>query len=262
MVMRSATKVFRQLDKRLSPEAKHKLSRRFPWARRRVEVMMSFGKLDWPATRAYTDGHRPEIWVNLRGRQPEGSVAPEEYDSVRQHIIEELTSAVCVKTGRPLVNNVWRREEAYSGPFVERSPDLIVEWTDEGGCLDISYPDGRRYKLVKQHLPDDPFDRLLNGGHDQFGIVALLGPGVRQGRIDDAQIADVTPTVLFLRDAPIPSDCDGKILTDALDPHLVSARAPKRGEKAVSDDGPGGAGYSDQEEAEVHERLQALGYVE
>jgi len=257
----TASKAYRAADRRLPAELKHRLAHRLPWVHRRMQVMMSFAKLDWDNTQAYTDGQRPEIWINLRGRQPRGIVAPESYDTVRQHIIDQLTGAVCTKTGRPLVRRVMRREEVYSGPFVERSPDLVVEWVDEGGCLDIRYPDGRRMQLAKRHLPDDPYDRLLNGGHDQLGIVALHGPGVRRGRIEDAQIADVAPTVLFLCDAPIPADVDGEVLEHALGPDLLSTRSRKQGEASVVDTA-GDSGYSDEEEAEVRERLQALGYVE
>ena len=229
--------------------------------RRRLQVMMSFAKLDWSKTVAYTDGQRPEIWINLRGRQPEGIVEPEEYDAVCQRIIDSLTAAVCVKSGHALVRRVWRREEAYSGPFVNRSPDLVVEWTEAGGCLDIRYPDGSTLELVKKHLPDDPYDHLLNGGHDQFGLVALKGPGVAGGRIRGADIADIAPTILFLRDAAIPSDVDGKVLDSALDPDLLSFRAQKRGGESL-ETLETDAAYSDEEQAEVRERLKALGYVE
>jgi predicted AlkP superfamily phosphohydrolase/phosphomutase len=260
LIVRGISKVFRQLDKRLSPEAKHKLSRRLPWLRRRVEVMMSFASVDWTRTKAYTDGKRPEIWINLRGRQPQGIVAPEDYESVREEVIEGLTRAVCTRTGRPLVKRVLRREDAYSGPFVGRSPDLVVEWMDAGACLDLTYPDGRTMRLRKQHLPDDPFDHLVNGGHDQYGIVGLLGPGVANARIEGAQIADVAPTILFLRNAAIPSDVDGNVLEAALEPDLVAGRDQRRGGSSV-EVGPSSA-YSEAEAAEIHDRLKSLGYVE
>jgi predicted AlkP superfamily phosphohydrolase/phosphomutase len=261
LATRGGAALYHELARRLSPEVKHKLSTRLPGARRRVEVMMSFAKLDWSQTKAYTDGVRPEIWINLRGRQPEGVVSAEDYDAVRAEIIEKLESAVCVRTGQPLVRRVRRREDVYSGPFVERSPDLVVEWVDENACLDIRYPDGSTSTLRKEHRPADPYDRFLNGGHDQQGLIALLGPGIRPGRIEGAEIADVTPTVLFLRDAPIPSDVDGRILSGALDADLLASRSPKRGAAAVANS-PEGAAYSEEEEAEVRERLQALGYVE
>ncbi|MBA2274782.1 MAG: alkaline phosphatase family protein [Actinobacteria bacterium] len=257
----TASKLYRQVDKRLPSEIKHKLSGRLPWIHRRMQVMMSFAKLDWAKTQAYTDGQRPEIWVNLKGRQSQGIVAPEDYERVRQEMIDRLSSAVCSTTGKPLVRRVMRREDVYSGPYVDRSPDLIVEWMDEGACLDIRYPDGTELSLTKQHLPDDPYDRLLNGGHDQHGIVGIIGPGVRRASLQDAQIADIAPTVLYLRDAPIPEDLDGVVLEAAIEPQLLESRKGKTGGSAVRQDGDD-AGYSEEEAAEVHDRLQALGYVE
>jgi predicted AlkP superfamily phosphohydrolase/phosphomutase len=256
----AASRLYRQLDKRLPSEIKHKLAARLPSVRERMQVMMSFAKMDWSRTRAYTDGQRPEIWINLKGRQSQGIVAPEDYEAVRTEIIEQLSTAVCATTGRPLVRRVLRREEAYSGPYVERSPDLIVEWVDEGACLDIRYPDGTSYSLLKKHLPDDPYDLLLNGGHDQHGIVGLLGPGIQRQALEDAQIADIAATVLYLRHGPIPSDLDGKVLSAAFTPEL-SSRGARTGGRAVTHGGEG-AGYSEEEAAEVHDRLQALGYVE
>lgn len=255
------SKLYRQLDKRLAPEFKHKLSRRFPALRRRVEVMMTFGRVDWSRTKAYTDGVRPEIWINLEGRQSQGIVSPADYERLRQDVIEALCSGVCASTGQPLVKRVMRREDAYSGPFVDRSPDLIVEWAGEGTCLDVRQPDGRSFTLVKKHLPDDPRDHVLNGGHDQFGVVGLLGPGVRPGRIEGAQIADIAPTVLFLRHAPIPSDVDGRVLTDALTSELVAAVPARKGGSGIIDVGET-TGYTEDEEAEIRDRLQGLGYVE
>ena len=251
------TKTFRQLDKRLSPETKHRLARRFPWARSRVEVMMSFSKIDWSRTRAYTDGKRPEIWINLKGRQSQGIVEPADYDKVREEIIAAIESSVNASTGEPLCRKVWKREECYSGPYVERSPDLVIEWLDARPTLHVRQADGREFHLEKQHLPDDPFDKLLNGGHDQNGIVGLLGPGVKPGVIEGADIADIGPTVLYVRDAPIPEDVDGKPLTTA----LTIDRGAKQGDSAqtaatATDE------YNADEEAEIHERLQALGYVE
>lgn len=260
-LMPLVSKVYRQLDKRLPPEVKHKLSRRLPAVRRRVEVMMTYSRVDWSRTTAYTDGVRPEIWVNLRGRQSQGIVEPQDYERVRQEVIDALTSGVCASTGRPLVKRVMRREEVYSGPFVDRSPDLVLEWSSEGTCLDVRHPDGRAFTLEKRHLPDDPRDEVLNGGHDQFGIVGLLGPGIRPGRLDGAQIADIAPTILFLRHASIPSDVDGRVLTEAFTPELVAATPSRQGASGIVDAG-GTTGYSEDEEAEIREHLQGLGYVE
>jgi predicted AlkP superfamily phosphohydrolase/phosphomutase len=261
LVYRSASKVYRELDKRLPPATRHKLARRLPALRRRVEVMMSYSRIDWSRTAAYTDGKRPEVWINLRGRQPEGIVEQQEYETVRQRIIDELTSAVCERTGQPLVSRVLRREDVYHGPYVERSPDLVVEWMSEGTCLDVRYPDGRAFALRKQHLPDDPFDHLLSGGHDRWGIVGMLGPGVRPGRLEGAEIADIAPTVLFLRGAPLPADLDGRVLVGAFTSETGGAPIVPPTMEAPEDEEEE-RGFSEQEEAEIRERLEGLGYVE
>jgi len=260
-VFRVAARIYREMDKRLRPETRHRLARRFPALRRRVEVMMSYARVVWSRTIAYTDGKRPEIWINLRGRQQQGIVAPEEFERVRQELIDDLTSAVSPTTGRPLVTRVQRREDAYHGPFVDRSPDLVIEWAGEGTGLDVAYPDGRSFTLRKQHLPDDPFDHLLSGGHDRLGILGLLGPGVRRGRLDEVAIADVAPTVLALRGAPIPADVDGRVLNEAFEEPLDAASG---GDGSV-EVGVGVASerrFSDEEEEEIAERLRGLGYVE
>lgn len=261
MVLSLVSKAYRQLDKRVRPELKHKLSRRFPALRRKVEVIMTFSRVDWSRTKAYTDGVRPEVWINVRGRQSQGIVDPDDYDRVRQEVIDALSSGVCASTGKPLIKRVMRREEVYSGPFADRSPDLVIEWASEGTCLDVRHPDGRAFTLQKSHLPDDPRDEVLNGGHDQFGIVGFLGPGIRPGHIDGAQIADIAPTVLFLRHAAIPSDVDGRVLTDALTPELVTATPSRQGDSGIVSPAET-TGYSEDEEAEIRERLQGLGYVE
>jgi hypothetical protein len=86
-----------------------------------------------------------------------------------------------------------------------------------------------------------------------------LGPGVRRARLEDAQITDVAPTILYLRDAPIPSDVDGRVLTDAFDPEVLS-RGQRRGGASVNPSQE--AEYSEEEAAEIHDRLKSLGYVE
>ncbi|HEU4480481.1 MAG TPA: alkaline phosphatase family protein, partial [Actinomycetota bacterium] len=261
LAMGAVKSVYRQLDKRLSTEIKHRLSERFPKLRRGVEVSLSYGEVDWSRTTAYTDGKRPEIWVNLQGRQQQGIVPSQRFDEVRASIIEQLTTPVCAASGRPVVTGAYRREEAYSGPFVERSPDLVLEWAESGTCLDLEYPDGRRVVLNKDHLGDDPVAEALNGGHSQHGVIGLLGAGAGRGRVEGAEIMDVATTVLFALDTPLPADADGKVLRASLSPELAQRKERRASASDDAHDG-GDTGYSEEEEAEIRERLHALGYVE
>jgi len=88
-----------------------------------------------------------------------------------------------------------------------------------------------------------------------------LARGRYEVRIEGADIADVAPTVLFLRQAPIPSDVDGKILTDAFSSDLVASVPTRRGGSGIIDE-EDASGFTEEEEAEIRERLEGLGYVE
>ena len=252
---------YRQVDKRLSTETKHRLSERFPRLRQKVEVGISYGAVDWSRTQAYTDGKRPEIWVNLEGRQAQGAVPPERLEEVLTAISNDLTSAVCDSTDAPVITAVHRSDSAYSGPFTHRSPDLIIEWAEERTCLSLRYPDGRRLEVSKKHLGDDPEGDALNGGHAQEGVIGFLGAGAGRAEVK-ANILDVAPTILFSLEAPIPSDLDGRVLREAFNEALAE-RAEKKGPPSAGDGPPDeGTAYSEAEEEEIRERLHALGYVE
>lgn len=262
MARRSLAGAYHAADSLLSGDMKHRLAGRFPALRQRVESSLSYSKIDWSRTRAYTDGKRPEIWINLKGRQPQGTVDPEDYEAELEGLIERLTSASCAETGVRIVRGAYRRDDVYSGPHIERSPDLIIEWEEEDAGLKLEYEDGTSIDLSKEHLDDDPMNRAINGGHAQYGVIGLLGPGASRGRLADCDITDFAPTVLFALDAPIPSDVDGKILTKSLSEELQGRVARFRATNGRGNEEDRSTGYSSEEEAEIHDRLQSLGYVE
>jgi len=82
--------------------------------------------VDWSKTKAYAMG-LGDIYVNLRGREGEGIVAPgAEYDAVRDEIKRKLVTLVDPKTGQRAVSRVLTREEAYGSFDADVIPDLFV----------------------------------------------------------------------------------------------------------------------------------------
>ena len=70
----------------------------------------------------------PGLRVNLKGRQPQGTVEPgDHYEKVRDRLISELETWRHPETGEPIVEKAKRREEVYSGPFTGDAPDIVVE---------------------------------------------------------------------------------------------------------------------------------------
>ena len=69
------------VKKVLSRQAKEKLVRLFPGVRNKVDSLLFLSGIDWSRTAAYSRENHPAISINLKGREPQGNVAPgKEYD--------------------------------------------------------------------------------------------------------------------------------------------------------------------------------------
>ncbi|MGD9798528.1 MAG: alkaline phosphatase family protein [Acidimicrobiia bacterium] len=158
----------------------------------------------WPSMRAFAlptfyDGR---IRLNVRGRERDGIVAPEDYERVCDELERELLACRDVRTGRPLVERVDRLRAA--DPMAPGGPDadLQVVWAGAADALD--HPRAGRIGPV-------PYRRT--GGHSARGFAFVAGPGVTPGDLGRRAAADVTPTVLSLLGRPVPADVEGRSLT-------------------------------------------------
>lgn len=144
-------------------------------------------KVDWSRTRAWGEGgYYCRLCLNVRGREPEGIVAPEDYESLRDELGEALTKLA--GPDGPIGTTVHRPEELWR---VQRGipPDLLVYFGDLGWRSLGSLGHGRHYSYENDTGPDD-------ANHDRDGICIVTGPEVPTGRRDDLTIYDIAPTVL------------------------------------------------------------------
>jgi len=180
---------------------------RVPEAIKQIVPLGQFG-LDMSRTRAWA-WPGGEVFVNLRGREPEGIVEPGEYEPFRDRIIEGIKDLQ--DDGRHLDIRVYRREDVYSGPRVDEAPDLVVDVREPGYCLageDSGFD-------VAAILPGSIFtiNPGRGGRHDTEGIFVAAGPEVRAGEdVEGARLLDVAPTILHLMGLPVPADVDGRVL--------------------------------------------------
>lgn len=80
---------------------------------------------DWSGTRAYGLGING-LYLNLKGREREGIVEPgDEQDTLLRQLTSQL-KAVRDFNGQPVIRNVYRASEIYSGDATALAPDLIV----------------------------------------------------------------------------------------------------------------------------------------
>ena len=95
------------------------------------------------------------------------------------------------------------------------------------------------------------------------GIILAQGPHIRSNAlIEGAGIVDVAPTVLYTLGMPIPSDMDGKPLSDLFeDTYTRQTVASYTDERKIEDVASDEYGYSEEEEDSVRLKLEALGYL-
>jgi predicted AlkP superfamily phosphohydrolase/phosphomutase len=181
-------------------------------------------RIDWSSTRVFCHGAASGgLRVNLRGREPEGIVAPEDFDRLRHEVRDALLQLVDPATGRKVVRAVHYREEIYHGPFTQNGPDLLVEAAESFGRVE------RRDGAVIAETGRTEGERT--GTRTRTGIFVLAGPPARVGvEIPALDVCDVAPTLLHLLGLPAPTDLDGVVATAALacDPEGVPARGHDR----------------------------------
>jgi predicted AlkP superfamily phosphohydrolase/phosphomutase len=213
------------------------------WAER-AESASRFGGIDWAGTRAWSEelNYFPSIRVNLQGRDPDGTVAPADYDAYVDALCAELEAWDAVA-------RAWRRDALYDGPETARAPDIILELALEQGyshsCLRAR--GGPAFRRIGPHEVLGGKERGMTGTHRDPGIL-LASQAVTRAQ---PGLEDIAPTVLAVTGVAGPP-MDGAPLWGG---ETAAAAAP-----AVRSAAP--RAYSPEEERVLEERLRALGYLE
>lgn len=238
-------------------QVRKRLGMGFERAKSEMESQLFASPIDWSRSQAYSLGACGNIFINLSGREPDGVVAPgDEYELVRDRIVQDLGELSDPETGERLVKRVYRREEIYSGPFVENAPDLVIEWKD------YRYWGRGRYDQNMPPLLEEPgtwdfSDLPLTSTHRPHGILIVNGPGVAQGkRIADAHLIDLVPTILAYLDLPLPSDLDGRVLADLFQAGCINPQVSDETDSAKQT--AGDFEISKEDEEKVLKRLEDL----
>ena len=162
-----------------------------------------YGPYDWANTRAYALG-LSKIYINLKGREPEGIVEEDEADALKDKIIAGL---MALRDGeKPVISGVWKREEIWEGPRAH-----------EAGDLQIGYAWGYRVSWqTSLGGADEPiiFDNLRNWSGDHCSFDPKLVPGVvfsnRKWKADNFRLVDIAPTVLEEFGVAVPEQMHGR----------------------------------------------------
>ena len=218
-------------------------------------LFLSFDDVDWDRTRAFSIGSFGQVYINAAGIRPQGIVQPgTEYETLKAWIAEQALALRDPRSGEPLVERVYRREEIYSGPYIARTPDLIVQpqgWE----YMAFGHADFGSNQLVEAITG-------LSGHHRPDGVLILAGGGVKPGtQLQGANILDLTPTILHAMGVAVPEELDGRVLSDAFGPESPLARPVVYSQDSVYKGETAEPDLSDDELEEVQEKLRGWGYA-
>ena len=188
--------------------------------------------VDWSRSRAFATGH-VSVFINLRGREPEGIVSPgAEYRNLRERIINLLYEFRDEETGVHPVKFAVKTEEmrpwglygsgvgdviyalkrGYDNGFgMQIEPgSTFIGITDDGQVL-------RATRLLRNYTSEHP--DFSPHAKTVRTIFALSGPGVKRGFQPTlpTRLVDVAPTLAQLTGLPQPAQAEGMVVQQLLE---------------------------------------------
>ena len=185
--------------------------------------------VDWDKTQAFPYFEPPFIWVNLKGRDPNGIVPQSKFEATRDEIIEKLYEMRDQETGDKVISLALRREEAaYLGLNGDKIGDVVYFLNPPYEIYDEKFEHVNSSEVSRKQLkyPDVYDAKRCFGAHvyylptEKFGNFSnsvpliMSGPGVKENiKLNKpVNLIDLAPTLSYLLEIPKPKNADGRIL--------------------------------------------------
>jgi len=193
--------------------------------------------VDWSKTQAYPI-NSVHIYVNVKGRDPDGIVMPgAEYDDVCNKVISTLYGIRDPKGHCPFAFALTRDDAEMIGLYGDRVGDVVYGM--RAGYISTLEPtealEEFRFFRGAISVTDDWADRdgpipantSIHGStipSARLGLgsirvpLVMKGPGVRRGHVMRSHfcLIDIAPTVSCLLTMPLPAQCEGSVIHEAL----------------------------------------------
>jgi len=210
----------RQLNHPLVNALKQRTFEILPHLKSNLHYSMAYGNMDWSRTRAYAVGTMGNVYLNVRGREPQGIVEAADCEATRTEVIAAMQSLTDPETHAPIFNAVYRREEIYHGDALDLAPDVI-------GLIDGPYHvaavdwrvDTKGREIIEKVGDELLFVSDTSGQHRMDGILAAQGAAIISGVqfAQQPQLIDLAPTLAVLLGGAIPENNQGRVLWEVLD---------------------------------------------
>ncbi|MBE9139661.1 alkaline phosphatase family protein [Nodosilinea sp. LEGE 07088] len=163
-------------------------------------------EVDWAQTQVWgAGGYYARIFLNVKGREPQGTVAMADYEALRDELAAKLAQLED-PNGNPLPVKVFKPQEIYQ-KVRGRAPDLIVYFDDLAWRSVGSVGINGLYTVENDTGPDD-------ANHAPLGLMIFHDPAAPKGGqvLEGAQLYDILPTVLHRYGIGAPAGLRGKVL--------------------------------------------------
>lgn len=183
--------------------------------------------------RAITSGPAVNVYINLQGREPDGTVSREEYVTLQQQIVDALAKFVDTNpnytlgsSAEPVFDKIYRRpvSDANDSSFgLETSEFIGQDSGDVFALMKLGYNFDGTQNPVVQRLGDansnSPFFSVPNfyGAHgydptlpEMSAIFYAAGPDIGRGTINQVRNIDIAPTILQLLGVDAAETVEGK----------------------------------------------------
>jgi len=167
-----------------------------------------FGGIDWKDSSAYfCSGVGEGVVINTARRFKDGIVTDEDYESVRSGIIDGLLKITDPDTGEPVIDKAFRREEIFSGDYIDTAPDIVLKLNDGYATNESTEASG----ILEQPQEGE----MLVAEHRLEGVFIASGPEINAGiNIERVEILDIAPTVFYALGISHQEGFDGKVLQE------------------------------------------------
>ncbi len=129
-------------------------------------------------------------------------------DKTRNYIFKKLNKLKDPETGETVIEEAWKKEDVYSGPYLKTLPDIIL----------LQNPKYSISHILSERLITPLSESLRTGDHENGylnGILIAYGPDITQGlNVEGAKLIDIAPTILHMFGLSIPTDMDGRVLKE------------------------------------------------
>ncbi|MFQ6118005.1 MAG: hypothetical protein ACE5LQ_07030, partial [Candidatus Bipolaricaulia bacterium] len=201
---------------------------------------------------AYSYGNIGQIYLNRKGREPEGTVGEAEAKSLIKELIVGLGELTNPYNGEPVIDKIYRKEEIYHGELLAVAPEIL--FLPKEGYMTLGTTDFPANRVVTPTFAG-------SGWHRLFGILIGAGEGLRRGQLREARLIDLLPTILYALGLPIPRGLDGHLLQGLFTQEHLEAHHVEYGEGETGRAGEERDEQRGRWEQEIRRRLQDLGYI-